>query len=143
MPILSAVAQSSAADKILGVYYIYDDESKEGCKIRITKTSKGLYEGKIIWMENPYMKDGSRKRDVNNPDAEKRNTPGDQIQMLFHFKYDEKEKKWVDGEIYDPIHGKYYKSKMWFESDNNLLYVRGYIGVPALGRSMKWKRVSN
>lgn len=139
-PILSAVAQS-AADKILGVYYIADDQSGEGCKVKIVKTKEGTYEGKIIWVEKPFFKDGTPKRDIMNPDKSKRNTPGDKIQLLFHFRYDAKEKKWIDGEIYDPVHGKYYKSKMWFEKEN-VLRVRGYIGVPALGRTMTWKKVS-
>ncbi|MCQ2283659.1 MAG: DUF2147 domain-containing protein [Bacteroidales bacterium] len=136
---LSAAAQT-AADKILGTYYISDDQSDEDCKIKIYKTSSGTYEGRIIWVKHPYFKDGSLKHDINNPDPSKRNTPGDKIQLLFHFKYSAKENKWVDGEIYDPVHGKYYKSKMWFESDKTLR-VRGYIGVPALGRTMTWKKL--
>ena len=78
--LLSAVAQS-AADKILGVYYISDDQSDEDCKIRITKTSDGLYEGQIIWVKSPTFKDGSPKRDIMNPDPKKRNTPGDKIKL--------------------------------------------------------------
>ena len=136
---LSAAAQT-AADKILGTYYISDDQSDEDCKIKIYATSNGTYEGRIIWVKNPYFKDGTLKHDIKNPDPNKRNTPGDKIQLLFHFKYDAKENKWVDGEIYDPVHGKYYKSKMWFESDK-VLRVRGYIGVPALGRTMTWKKL--
>ena len=136
---LSAAAQT-AADKILGVYYISDDQSDEDCKIRIVKTSSGLYEGQIIWVKNPTFKDGSPKRDIKNPDPAKRNTPGDKIKLLFHFRYDAKENRWVDGEIYDPVHGKFYKSRMWFEKEN-VLRVRGYIGVPALGRTMTWKKI--
>lgn len=137
--ILSAAAQS-AADKIIGTYYISDDTSNEDCKIKIYKTDKGFFEGRIFWVKNPNFKDGTPKRDIMNPDPAKRNTPGDKIQLLFHFKYDAKENKWVNGEIYDPVHGKTYKSKMWFE-DAQTLRVRGYIGVPALGRTMKWKKL--
>lgn len=139
VPALSLVAQS-AADKILGTYYVADDQSDEAVKIKITKTSNGTYEGKIIWMKYPNFKDGTPKTDIKNPDVSKRKTPADKIQMLYHFKYDSKENKWVDGEIYDPVHGKTYKSKMWFESATELR-VRGYIGVPALGRTMKWKKL--
>lgn len=139
VPALSLVAQS-AADKILGTYYVADDQSDEAVKIKITKTSNGTYEGKIVWMKYPNFKDGTPKTDIKNPDASKRKTPADKIQMLYHFKYDAKENKWVDGEIYDPVHGKTYKSKMWFESATELR-VRGYIGVPALGRTMKWKKL--
>lgn len=136
----STTAQT-AADKILGVYLVKDDQSSEKVKIRIYKNSDGTYSGRIIWVENPYFKDGTLKRDIKNPDKSKRNTPGDKIQMLFHFRYDAKAKKWVDGEIYDPVHGKTYKCQMWF-LDDTTLQLRGYIGVPAIGRSMKWKKVS-
>ncbi|MBR6332790.1 MAG: DUF2147 domain-containing protein [Bacteroidales bacterium] len=136
---LSAAGQS-AADKIIGTYYISDDSSDEDCKIKIYKTSSGTYEGRIFWVKNPLFKDGTPKRDIMNPNPAKRNTPGDKIQLLFHFKYDAKQNKWVDGEIYDPIHGKYYKSKMWFENEKKLR-VRGYIGVPALGRTMVWDKL--
>ena len=99
-----------------------------------------MYEGQIIWVKNPKFKDGSPKRDIMNPDPKKRNTPGDKIKLLFHFRYDAKDNRWVDGEIYDPVHGKFYKSRMWFEKEN-VLRVRGYIGLPALGRTMTWKKI--
>ena len=138
---MSAVAQTEAADKILGTYYISDDTSDEDCKVKITKDASGTYSGRIVWVKNPYFKDGTPKRDIMNPDPAKRNTPGDQIPLIFHFKYDANKKQWVDGEIYDPVHGKTYKCKMWFENDKTLR-VRGYIGVPAFGRTMTWKKLS-
>ena len=141
LPIISAVAQTGAADKIIGTYYIADDTSGEDCKVKITKDKSGTYSGRIIWVKYPNNKDGSPKRDVNNPDPSKRNTPSDQILLVSHFKYDAKKNQWVDGEIYDPIHGKIYKAKMWFESDK-VLRVRGYIGISALGRTMTWKKLS-
>lgn len=45
-----------------------------------------------------------------------------------------------NGRIYDPESGKTYKSVI--ASDGNMLSVRGYIGVKALGRSQTWKRTS-
>lgn len=135
-------AQSTAAgDKIVGTYYVKDDQSPEEAKIKIYRTTAGTYAGKTIWVKNPNFKDGTPKRDIKNPDPKKRNTPANQITMLFHFKYDANKKEWVDGEIYDPIHGKYYKCKMWF-SDSKTLNLRGYIGIPALGRTMKWTKIS-
>ena len=139
--VLSAVAQS-AADKILGTYYISDDQSDEDCKVRIVKNKAGLYEGSIIWVKNPYFKDGTPKRDIMNPDPAKRNTPGDKIKLIFHFRYDADKKQWVDGEIYDPVHGKTYKCKMWFENETTLR-VRGYVGIPAFGRTMTWKKIKD
>ena len=53
VPALSAVAQTEAADKILGTYYISDDTSDEDCKVKITKDKSGTYSGRIIWVKNP------------------------------------------------------------------------------------------
>ena len=45
------------------------------------------------------------------------------------------------GRIVDPLTGKEYKAKMKVERDGRL-YLRGYIGIPALGRTQYWERVS-
>ena len=44
------------------------------------------------------------------------------------------------GEILDPNNGKVYKSKLKVLDNGNKLDVRGYIGVPLLGRSQVWLR---
>lgn len=46
------------------------------------------------------------------------------------------------GTIMDPENGKEYKCNVWFEDgDTNELHVRGYIGMPALGRTQIWQKV--
>ena len=138
--VASGLAQS-AADKVVGVYYVKDDQSSEVVKIRIYKCSNGTYAGKVVWMQNAKFKDGTPKTDIKNPDPSKRKTPADKIQMLSGFTYNSKEKKWVDGKVYDPIHGKTYKSQMWF-GDDKTLNLRGYIGIPSIGRTMVWKKIA-
>ena len=135
-----SVRAQTPADKIIGVYYVKDDQSPEEAKIRIYKTTAGTYAGKMVWVKNPNFNDGTPKRDIMNPDPEKRNTPADKIQMLAGFKYDSDKKTWTDGTIYDPVHGKTYKCKMWFDGDK-LLKIRGYVGIPAFGRTMTWTKV--
>ena len=44
------------------------------------------------------------------------------------------------GEILDPNNGKVYKSKLHLTDGGKKLSVRGYIGVPMLGRSQVWVR---
>lgn len=44
------------------------------------------------------------------------------------------------GEIIDPDNGKVYKCKMAVKDNGKKLEVRGYIGVPLLGRSQTWLR---
>lgn len=49
---------------------------------------------------------------------------------------------WSYGKIMDPENGKTYKCNIWFEDGNtDELYVRGYIGMAALGRNQTWHRV--
>lgn len=45
---------------------------------------------------------------------------------------------WSGGQILDPKSGKVYKAKVTLQG--NKLYVRGYVGVSALGRTQTWVR---
>lgn len=44
------------------------------------------------------------------------------------------------GTILDPNNGKSYKCIIWLDEDGQKLNVRGYIGLPLLGRSQVWLR---
>jgi len=44
------------------------------------------------------------------------------------------------GTILDPNNGKVYKSKLVLEEGAKKLNVRGYIGIPWIGRSQVWVR---
>ncbi|MCE3043403.1 MULTISPECIES: DUF2147 domain-containing protein [Legionella] len=46
--------------------------------------------------------------------------------------------EWSGGSILDPKSGKVYRAKMTLQG--NKLYVRGYVGVSALGRTQVWVR---
>ncbi len=48
--------------------------------------------------------------------------------------------EYVDGQILDPDNGKVYRSKVHLTDGGKKLSVRGYIGVPMLGRSQTWVR---
>jgi len=48
--------------------------------------------------------------------------------------------KFVGGTILDPENGKEYKCQIWLENDQKLA-VRGYIGIPTMGRTQTWERV--
>jgi uncharacterized protein (DUF2147 family) len=45
-----------------------------------------------------------------------------------------------DGQILDPANGKVYKSRMSVADNGKKLNVRGYIGMPMLGRTQTWLR---
>lgn len=45
-----------------------------------------------------------------------------------------------DGKVFDPLSGKEYKCLLKLDADGKRLYLRGYIGVPAIGRTQVWRR---
>ncbi len=125
------------ADRIAGTWYTEEGTST----VDIYKGSDGKYHGKISWLDEPD-EDGKPKMDKENPDPKlkKRKIMG--LPLLKGFKYDSKEKQWVNGSIYDPDNGKTYDCFAWFENGNyNKLYLKGYVaGIRALGRKTEWKR---
>ena len=48
---------------------------------------------------------------------------------------------WENGDILDPENGKVYRVRLQLSPDNRKLEVRGYIGLPMLGRSQNWMRL--
>jgi uncharacterized protein (DUF2147 family) len=136
------VFSQSAAGQLMGKYYIIKEDTKSESRVQIYKNAAGKYEGKIVWLKNPNHPDGTPKYDTKNPNLELRKVKSDQIVLLKDFTYDEKNKEWSGGTIYDPEEGKTYKCKMNFESPNKLK-VRGYIGIPTFGKTMYWTKENN
>lgn len=48
--------------------------------------------------------------------------------------------EYAGGQILDPANGKLYKSKLTVQDDGRKLNVRGYVGMPMLGRTQTWLR---
>lgn len=48
---------------------------------------------------------------------------------------------WSGGEILDPESGDVYRASLHLDENGRTLAVRGYIGIPMLGRSQTWTRV--
>lgn len=121
-----AFAQTNDADRILGTYL---SENKTG-KVEVTKKN-GKYIGTLVWTSIEGAKD------EKNPDAslKKRTLKG--VVILKDMTYDNG--IWKNGTIYDPESGNTYKATIKLKSDGNLT-LRGYIGVPALGRNSVWTR---
>ncbi len=105
--------------------------------------SNNVWNGRIIWLKEPIETDpkspayGKEAIDFRNPDPAKQKRLIVGIAMLENFKWNGK--KFVGGSIYDPDLGKTYRCQMAFK-DKNTLKIRGYIGVPILGRTEIWKR---
>lgn len=140
IPFASIAQGKKDGDQLLGVYWVEKPNSTLKSKVRIYKTSKGEYEGKVIWFNEPNNKDGTPKLDPHNPDPKLRNQRADQAVILRGFTYNPKTKEWVGGEVYNPEDGKSYGCKLKFQ-DSKTLRVRGYVGIPLLGKTLFWKKL--
>ncbi|MBE9602700.1 DUF2147 domain-containing protein [Pedobacter sp. MC2016-24] len=105
--------------------------------VDITKKAD-KYFGKIVWLKEPKDEKGNTKTDAKNPDASLKSRPILGLEILNNFVYDDG--KWTDGKIYDPKSGKTYSCNMTMKG-NDVLNMRGYIGISLIGRSETWKRV--
>jgi uncharacterized protein (DUF2147 family) len=123
-------------DELKGIW-----ESGNGkARVKVDKISNKFY-GRIVWLKEPIDPEtGKPKVDKNNEDESQRNVPLKGYRMLKDFTYDEKNKEWIDGTIYDPESGSLYSCVIKMKNKNTL-DIRGYIGVKTLGRTDEWKRL--
>lgn len=136
--VMALTAAFAQADKIVGMYDVDHDGVQS--KVKISKMQNGKYRAQVTWVSNLKMEDGSIRTDVKNPDKSKRNVRADQIVLLENLEYDAKANVWNNGKIYDPVNGKIYKVEVSFKDDTTLK-LRGYIGIPTIGRTVYWTKV--
>ena len=111
---------------------------EDGTAIVEVYKSGDVYNGKIVWLQNPTEADGSHAVDSNNPDKALRSRKLIGLNMLSDLKKDGAE--YNNGKIYDPGNGKTYNCSMKVEGD--VLHVRGSLDKKGLlGRTMDWFRV--
>ncbi|RZK41392.1 MAG: DUF2147 domain-containing protein [Pedobacter sp.] len=127
---LGAFAQSK--DAVTGKWL---SASGEG-QIEIYKRGD-KYFGKLAWIKEPNDENGKPKVDEKNPNASLRSKTLVGLELLKDFVFEDG--KWTDGTIYDPKTGKTYSCNLTLKN-NNLLNIRGYIGISLIGRTETWKR---
>lgn len=97
-----------------------------------------VFNGKIVWLQNPTEADGTPAVDNLNPDPKLRTRQLIGLNMLSNLKKSGSE--YSGGSIYDPGNGKTYNCSMKVEGD--VLKVRGSLDKRGLlGRTMDWFRV--
>ncbi|MEY4540165.1 MAG: hypothetical protein RLZZ306_1922, partial [Bacteroidota bacterium] len=95
--------------------------------------------GKLIWFYCPVNTPPMEHyRDKENPNISLRNRSWLGMILLKDLMFDGN-KEWVNGAIYDPNSGSTYRSKVKL-LDNQTLHVRGYFGIPLLGKTMVFSR---
>lgn len=122
-----------SAQEVIGKWKLDD-----GSAIVEVYKSGDSYNGKIVWLKDATMPDGSPVCDLNNPDKSLRSRKLMGLNMLSGLK--KTGDQYTQGSIYDPGNGKTYNCSMKVEGD--VLKVRGSLDKKGLvGRTMDWYRV--
>ncbi|MGQ3889360.1 DUF2147 domain-containing protein [Legionella sp. CNM-1927-20] len=125
---LAIAAQSPA-----GTWTTIDDKTGQKRAVVRLSTSGGTLNGTIVKV---YPQPGDTGVCKNCPGRFK-NKPITGLTFLWGLK-DRGNGVWDGGQILDPKTGKIYRAKITMQG--NRLYVRGYVGVSALGRTQVWVR---
>ena len=133
--IIMLASISTYAQDVVGKWKLED-----GTAIVEVYKQGDVFNGKIVWLQNPTEPDGTPAKDENNPDAKLRSRQLLGLNMLSGLKKDGDE--YTGGNIYDPGNGKTYNCSMKVEGD--VLKVRGSLDKRGLlGRTMDWFRVKD
>jgi glucans biosynthesis protein C len=95
--------------------------------------------GRVVWLRSPLDEDGCELRDRHNRDPILRDRPIMGLQILDGLK-SRPDSTWDGGTIYDPATGNTYTCTLTLDGDDRLR-LRGYVGIPLLGRTTTWIRV--
>jgi uncharacterized protein (DUF2147 family) len=129
---LCVTAQVRPEDRILGLWLT---EQKDG-KVQIFRTGS-TFSGKLVWGNSVLDAHGNPKHDIYNPDPQLRNRTLQGMVMLTGLAY--ADGKWQGGKIYNGLTGKSYSVEVTLKG--NSLYLRGYVGIPLLGKTTVWQRL--
>ena len=117
----STTFAQNRADDIVGYYLTADPFSRAISQVYIYPTGDGIYEGKLIWVN------------------EKEGKAYEGLVFLKEMTFNAKENEWQNGSIIYPGKSGKFKTYMRFEKDGRLR-VRGYWGVSLLGKTVFWTR---
>ena len=136
--LFAATAASAQATSPVGVWKTVDDGTKkEKSLVRISE-SGGVYTGRIEKLLDPEAPKDPVCKDCSD---DRKDKPILGMTIIKNMKQSAADKAEFDGgEILDPNNGKVYKSKMKLVDNGAKLDVRGYIGMPMLGRTQTWTR---
>lgn len=132
----TTVKVSAQIDKILGEWITIDDkENIPVSVVNIYKAENGMYYGRI---EKLLVK-GYEDMKCDKCEGELKNKPVRGMIIIRDMKWSEG--KLCNGSVLDPDNGKTYYGKIWLDSKNGKLILRGSLDKRGiLGRNQEWIR---
>jgi uncharacterized protein (DUF2147 family) len=129
-----AMAQASPT----GLWKTIDDETKaEKSLVRVSETA-GVFSAVIEKLLDPAKADAK----CDKCSDERKDKPVMGMTILRDVKKSGSDSElWDGGDILDPNNGKVYKVRLKPVDGGKKMEVRGYIGMPMLGRTQTWIRV--
>ncbi len=133
-----SIAQNlnTKGDEIIGEYLT--DRGGKKSKVRVTKEKDGTYTAQVFWVEQPYDKNGNKRKDVKNPDKSLRNVDIDQVVIVKGLKYDSEDKEWSGAKIYNPSKGIRVNATAKFETKEKLKLRGTILGI---GTTLYWQKI--
>ncbi len=100
------------------------------------------YRAKVDWFydEDDTITPINQRLDIKNPNKDLRSRKILGMNVLSDLIYNPKQKRWVNGKIYDSSSGKTWSSTVWL-TDASTLNVRGYYIFRFFGKTLVFKRV--
>ena len=132
VPLLMTAAES---DSPVGNWKTFDDKTGRAKSIVQIAEENGELTGKVLEvLESP-----AGPHPLCQPcEGERKDKPVEGMTILWGAK--KNGASWEDGEILDPENGKIYHVILTLLGSGQKLAVRGYIGIPVIGRSQIWQR---
>jgi len=141
---LSAGGARAQSPSIYGKWIVQNGEGVvelSPCK----DSAHGPLCGRIVWLRDARNPDGSKTSSVDDvtdvlnadPNLRQRKLLG--MFGMYDFHYGPEPNSFEGGFIYDPQKGQTYRAIVRLLPDDKL-YLRGYVGFSALGRTAIWSR---
>lgn len=138
--IAGAASLALAQATPVGLWKTIDDKTqKEKSLVRIVEAD-GVLSGKVEKIADPAKQENKCDK-CDDADARK-GQPILGMTILRNMRHSADDPElWEGGDILDPNNGKVYKARLKLIDGGARLDVRGYIGLPLLGRTQTWIRV--
>lgn len=123
----------SMGQSVSGLWKTIDDKTGNPVSHVKIKEKDGEFQGTII-----KLLPAATVTNCNECEGDRKGKPLVGMKILWDM--EPYKDYWSNGTILDPKTGNKYKCSIWLESED-VLKVRGYIGISLFGRTQKWYRV--